>query len=906
MNKIRQPSAIFILVYIILYYLCIIVWSGNERMIVISGNIFQFVAPFIAFFWLIHACLHSTKKNRNFWLLLSLGCFFYVIGQGIWIYNELILGVTPSFPNWSDFFWLTQYVFYLAAFLFRMYYLRHSFSAFRFFLDIVTIMVVATSLSWDFVIHPMLTSINTNTFLFTFVYVGNPIGDLGLLFGALSLLLISDDKIPRKAYFPIVLGFLIKFCSNIIYAYLIVNNSYTTGSYIDPLWSLALLLIGFAGLNAREPVTPSSSQMIHQQKHPFLPYLSVTILLVFTIRKHYQIMEALTYGLTITIVLLIIRIILTLNNNANLIHKQHRLAEDLIEKNLQLEQMNQNISEKEQQLKDVFNNLDAVIWSRDLRTNTSMISIGVEKILGYSRNELQEDPLIWREAVHPEDADKVNEIDFTMSTNKKTNNNLIEFRIIQPNDDIKWIQILRSLIYDEKGQLVKIHAVITDITEHKRAEEKIEFMAYHDELTGLPNRNFYYVCLKKQMEQANGQLHKIAVLFMDLDRFKSVNDTLGHHVGDLLLQAVSIRLKDNLPNSGTICRIGGDEFTIVLPSDSKDVHEGCAQKIIELLERPFYIEGHEIFITPSIGISLFPDHGESVEELTKKADIAMYYAKERGKNNYYVYTSGLDKKNARKIKLENALRRAIGNNELFLHFQPKVELTSGKIVGMEALIRWNHPELGSISPVEFIPIAEDMGLIIQIGEWVLKTACQQNKEWQEIGLPCIPVSVNVSARQLNEHFVATVFRVLQETKLDPGCLELEITESVMQNINESSQILNELKELGIQLSLDDFGTGYSSLSYLKHLPVDSIKIDRSFINDILAHSNGGVMVKTIIDMGRNLNFNVIAEGIENEQQNLFLKENNCYIGQGYYFSPPLPTDKMGTFLGLHRDGSHGF
>ena len=873
MNKIRQPSATFILVYIILYYLWIIVWSGNESMIGIGGNIFQFVAPLIALFWLIHACLHTSKKDRNFWLLLSLGCFVYVIGQGIWIYNELILGVTPSFPNWSDFFWLTQYVFYLAAFLFRMYSLRHSFSAILFLLDIVTTMVVATALSWDLVIHPMLSSVTSNTFLFAFIYIGYPIGDLGLLFGSLSLLLISDDNIPRKAYFPIVLGFLIKVFSNIIYAYLIVNNSYTTGSYIDPLWSLALLLIGLAGLNAIVPANHSSRKMIQQRNHHILPYLSVSILLVFTIRKHYQIMEALTYGLSITIVLLIIRIILTLINNENLLQKQHRLAEDLIDKNLQLEQMNQNISEKEQQLKDVFNNLDAVIWSRDLRTNTSMISIGVEKILGYSRNELQEKPFIWKEAVHPEDVDKVDEIDFTIST-KKTNNNLIQFRIIQPNDDIKWIQILRSLIYDEKGQLVKIHAVITDITEHKRAEEKIEYMAYHDELTRLPNRNFYYVCLKKQMEQANGLLHKVAVLFMDLDRFKSVNDTLGHHVGDLLLQAVSIRLKDCLQKSGTICRIGGDEFTVVLPSDSKDIYEGCAQKIIELLERPFYIEGHEIFITPSIGISLFPDHGESVEELTKKADIAMYYAKERGKNNYYVYTSGLDKKNARKIKLENALRRALRNNELSLHYQPKVELKSGEIIGMEALIRWNHPELGSISPVEFIPIAEDTGLIIQIGEWVLKTACQQNKDWQKIKIPCIPVCVNVSARQLNEHFVATVFRVLQETKLDPGCLELEITESVMQNINESSQILNELKALGIQLSLDDFGTGYSSLSYLKHLPVDSVKIDRSFINDILAHSNGGVMVKTIIDIGRNLNFNVIAEGIENEQQNLFLKENN--------------------------------
>ncbi|MGX6445073.1 putative bifunctional diguanylate cyclase/phosphodiesterase [Neobacillus sp. K501] len=886
----RKLPPITILVYVFLYYFWIILFKDNKEILTIGSDLLQITAPIIAFFWLFHTYNNTKNKNRSFWLFLAIGCLSFIIGEAIWNYYELFLQLTPPYPSWADLFWLLQYVFYIFAFGTRMYFFKHSFTTIRFFIDTVIVMVVAVVLNWEFIIHPAFKSLDSNSVLFNITYLGYPIGDLFLLSSALSLFLISDATIPRKSFLLIIFGFLINFIVNSSFSYLVINNSYNSGNFIDPLWALSNMLVGLAGLYANVSTGELQKEIQHHRSRHFLSLFSVTILLVFTIRKHYQIMEVLTYGLAFVIVLLMIRLVITLTYNEKLLFKQEELTEDLLNKNLELQTMNQNLSEKEQQLNDVFNNLDAVIMSIDLQTKKIITSPGVEKIFGFPTEDLQRNHLLWKEAVHPEDKEVADEIDLTISQ-AITKTSLHVFRTILPGKQIKWIQLLRTPILDDQGQLIKINGVFTDITEHKKAEEQIEYMAYYDDLTRLPNRNLFYKRLNQEMVRASENQKKLAVMFMDLDRFKTINDSLGHHIGDLLLQAVSERLKTLLNDHPIISRIGGDEFTIVLPSDQNSEYENLAKEVIELFTRPFLLEGHEIFITPSIGISLFPDHGNTEDELIKKADLAMYYAKDRGKNNFYVYTTGLEKIHSRKMKLENYLRRAIEKHELSLHYQPKVELTTGKIIGMEALIRWNHPILGNISPLEFIPLAEESGLIISIGEWVLKTACQQNKEWQKFGVPCIPISVNVSARQLNSDIVGTVFKVLQETQLDPSCLELEITESVMQNINESSLILNELKDLGIQLSLDDFGTGYSSLSYLSHLPVDSVKIDRSFIHDIL-NNNGGILVKTIIDMGRNLNFSVIAEGVENEQQIRFLRENNCFIAQGYYYSPPVPKEKM--------------
>jgi len=897
LSKLRKWAPPFVFIYILLFYSWIFFWREREKidMVVLGSNLFQLLAPIIACILLINTFLHTFKKERMFWLLLSFGCFSYGIGQGIWSYYEIYIGDAPIFSKSIVLFWILQEIFFLSAFVIKIKSLRQSVSMTVFVLDILTIMVVMASLSWEFIIQPMLSSVGTASLWIVVSYIALPISDLGLLFGFFSFFLIGDEQISRKALLLISLGFLINVYFNTQYAYLAINNNYQTGSHFDLFWSLSFLFIGIAGLYSEVSINQAVKQNIYAKAYKyrhFLPYLFVLVLLVFAIRKHYQILEVLTYGLSITIVLLITRLNVTLLKNEELLRNMQRLTEKLSMKNFELKNINQALSEKEQQLQDVFDNLDAVIWSVDYRTNKVMISSGVEDIFGFQRRDLLADPAVWKKVIHPEDMGFLREFDF-MNNNT---NPLIEFRIIQQNGEIKWVQVVRTNVVDEKGQLIKAHAVITDITEHKEAEEKIEYMAYHDELTGLPNRNLFYRSLKQELKKAKNHQKKLALLFIDLDRFKGINDTLGHLIGDQLLQDVAKRLQKCVQDNGIVCRIGGDEFTIVLPSNEREDSERLAQKIIRILEKSFSIQGNELFITPSIGISLFPTHGEMEEELIKKADMAMYHAKARGKNNYYVYTVDLDETNSRKMKLENALRKAIDNNELSLHYQPKVELASEMIVGTEALIRWNNPTLGNISPVEFIPLAEETGMIHQIGEWVLQTACEHQKEWQKKGVPSIPVSVNVSAGQLRKDFIEKVDQIIKETRVDPRILEFEITESVMQNMNETSKILQGLKQLGVNLSIDDFGTGYSSLSYLKNLPVDCVKIDKSFIDDILETSNGGVMVKTIIDMGRNLNFTVCAEGIETEQQKKYLKQHNCTLGQGYLFSPPLPAERIVPLL----------
>ena len=437
-----------------------------------------------------------------------------------------------------------------------------------------------------------------------------------------------------------------------------------------------------------------------------------------------------------------------------------------------------------------------------------------------------------------------------------------------------------------------------DISQRKKSEKTIEQMAFYDALTGLPNRHMF----KKHLNEilTNHENKKLAVLFLDLDRFKNINDTKGHTIGDLLLKIVAKRLKMAVKNEGMVSRQGGDEFIILLEDIDKEKVAEVANQIIEQFSNPIEINQQEFFVTPSIGISIFPNDGEDEETLIKHADTAMYLAKERGKNNFQFYTSKLQELASRKMELENGLRKALEQEQLWLYYQPQVDLETEEIVGIEALIRWNHPANGMISPSEFIPLAEETGIIIPIGKWVLRKACEQNMYWQKLGYKTIPIAVNVSVRQLQEDdFVKTVTTILKEVGLDPRYLELEITESIMQNIDRSTIILNQLKELGVKISIDDFGTGYSSLSYLKHLPIDSIKIDKSFIDDIINHSNQGEMVKTIINMGNNLTFNVIAEGIETQKQVIFLKQHDCKSAQGYFYSKPLPAKQMEELL------SHG-
>ncbi|WP_243385924.1 EAL domain-containing protein [Bacillus kexueae] len=440
-----------------------------------------------------------------------------------------------------------------------------------------------------------------------------------------------------------------------------------------------------------------------------------------------------------------------------------------------------------------------------------------------------------------------------------------------------------------------IQVIIRDISEQKKSEEKVRYYAYYDVVTGLPNRHHLIEHIQKVKEKVIQENKGFSVMLLDLDRFKIINDTLGHDVGDQLLKEVSNRLVTCLEEKTFISRFGGDEYVIVIESTDEDVVGKVAKKIITELSIPFQLNQNEVYITPSVGISMFPVDGYEIDSLIKKADIAMYSVKQKGRNDFSFFDSRLFEKHHRKMSLEHDLRKAIDYDELFLVYQPQIELSTGKIIGVEALVRWKHPNLGIISPNEFIPIAEETGQIGFIGEWILKTACAQLKEWEDLGLQDIQVSVNVSVHQfLNQRFVAMVEEVLNETNVNPVCLQLEITESFVQNLEESVIMIEKLKELGLKIAIDDFGKGYSSLSVLKNLPVDHLKIDRSFINDI--DTDGKELMKTIIQMGRGMNFTIVAEGVEEKTQADFLKDHECHIGQGYYFSKPLEQHEMVRLL----------
>ncbi len=470
----------------------------------------------------------------------------------------------------------------------------------------------------------------------------------------------------------------------------------------------------------------------------------------------------------------------------------------------------------------------------------------------------------------------------------------------------EWVTI--SALKNNRGKITHYMGVFTDLTKKKRAEETIRTMANFDPLTGLPNRSLFRDRLQQSISQMKRQGKLLAVLFLDLDRVKLINDTLGHHIGDLLLKAVAERLTYCLREGDTVARLGGDEFMLLLPGIEHvtDVTH-LTQKILEDLKPSFRIDGHDLYITASIGISVFPFDGVDVETLSKNADTAMYRAKRQGRNSYQIFTPAMNEEAFEQLKFGNSLRRALDRGEFLLHYQPQVSLITGEIIGMEALVRWRHPELGLVPPKKFIQWAEDSGLINPLGEWVLKEACTQNRQWQLAGLPRLCVGVNLSASQFKEQdFVHTVEKVLEDASLAPDCLDLELTESViMENVGHSLRAPHDLRAMGIRFSIDDFGTGYSSLSYLKHFPVHTLKMDQSFVRDLSTDKNDAAIATAVIALGHSLNLTVLAEGVENEMQLDILRQLGCDKMQGFLYSQPLETSAFEAFIRSRKNFNDG-
>lgn len=462
-----------------------------------------------------------------------------------------------------------------------------------------------------------------------------------------------------------------------------------------------------------------------------------------------------------------------------------------------------------------------------------------------------------------------------------------------------WVQTLIIPFINSKGEPYQFITIRNNITDRKEAEKEIRFLATHDHLTHLSNRRNFEVELQKAINREE----KVAVFFIDLDRFKYINDSLGHSSGDHLIKLVAQRLRELVDRDCIISRQGGDEFTILMKYEDIETILKVARNLIEGIKLPFIVEHIEIFTTCSIGISLYPEHGDDIETLIKNADIAMYWTKDNGKDDFSIYQDHMKERSDKIMRMELDLRKAIENKELILHYQPKIHLGNDEIIGCEALIRWIHPNRGMISPAEFIPLAEETGLINEIGEWVLEEACRQNKRWHEAGFSNLIVAVNMSAYQFKQpNVVGAIERILSETKLEARFLELEITESIsMLAEKDIIEKLYELKKVGVSIAIDDFGTGYSSLKYLDKLPVDTLKIDKSFIDRIgeFDYHRSSFMTNAIISLAKSLNLQVVAEGIETEEQVNYLKNNQCEIGQGYFFSRPLPPDLLKDFLILH-------
>jgi len=455
----------------------------------------------------------------------------------------------------------------------------------------------------------------------------------------------------------------------------------------------------------------------------------------------------------------------------------------------------------------------------------------------------------------------------------------------------------------ENGVVVGYEGTNEDITDRKVAEERVQYLAYYDALTGLPNRTLLQDRLTKALADGRRQRYKIALLFLDLDRFKDINDSLGHSIGDLFLQEVAERLKRFAREQDTAARLGGDEFLIML-THIGDVSDAAvaAERLMDAMNAEFVIEGHSLNVSCSIGISIFPEHGADCEPLIKNADAAMYSAKADGRDNFRFFTEDMNAQAVERLTLESSLRSALAKEQLFLMYQPQMDIATGRIIGLEALLRWQHPELGLVPPDRFIRIAENSGLIVPIGEWVLRIACSQARKWQDEGIPAVSVAVNVSAVQFRqEGFGEVIRKVLHETGLAPQYLELELTESLLlANADVTLSVLKELKSMGVTLAIDDFGTGYSSFSYLKKFPVSKLKIDRSFVRDVATNPDDAAITTAIISMAKGLNLKVIAEGVEDEAQMSFLRAHQCDEIQGYYFSKPLAANQVaGKLRGDH-------
>ncbi|MCE4047597.1 putative bifunctional diguanylate cyclase/phosphodiesterase [Bacillus sp. Au-Bac7] len=761
----------FIVFFIVANVLWNIIFSSNQQLLDWGGVSFQLIACSASIYWILSTFLKDKTSAKSFWLLLALGVLFYLVGTMLWSYNQFILNNNSGYGKLAEKFFIVQNILYFLSLLVLINQIKSSLLTIRFLLDILIAMSAAVTFSWLFLIRPLFSqSANISFSLTELIY---PILDLIVLVGVISLFNTSKRVLAKKTTFLLVAGLLTQIVADTIFTYLKVIDAYSVGSINEPMWILSALLIGLSGIYHQPAPAFALSRNNTQEneniyiKH-IIPYFGVLILTFYFTYLLYG-THPVFLGLSISIILLIIRQIFTLLENDRLVDDLNKLNEGL-----------------EQKVKE--------------RTD-------------------------------------------------------------------KLVEIINSM----------------------------EYLAFHDVVTGLPNRRYMEKRLAQALEN-NCSSKKLAFILLDLDRFKHINDSLGHSYGDLLLKEVGERLSANVSPNGVVCRIGGDEYALLIENAEICKIEELAQLILKSLRESYFINNVELNITPSIGIAMYPDHGSDLDALLMKADTAMYNVKENGKDHFKVYNGSMSMKSI--MELERSIRKGLERNEFILHYQPQISLHTRQIVGVEALVRWERPGIGLVPPGEFIPIAEETGLILPIGESVLWQACRQSVLWCKKGFPDLRIAVNISSLQFQqENFVNLVKTIMNETGANPKNIELEITESIaMGPIEQNMSKLACLKEMGFNIAIDDFGTGYSSLHYLSKFQIDRLKIDRSFITSLEKSEKDTAIVRMIVMMSKALNVKVIAEGVEDEHQRAFLEEVQCDELQGYLFSRPLNVEDCEKFL----------
>lgn len=559
----------------------------------------------------------------------------------------------------------------------------------------------------------------------------------------------------------------------------------------------------------------------------------------------------------------------------------------------ELRSTQKKLEENQLLYQSLFEHSQDAVFSFDTNAKILSMNPATEKLLGYSFEEFK---VVKASELIVEKYLQLHHYSFKKALKGEPQN--FDIEIYHRSGESIYLNLTYLPILVDQ-QVTGIYTIGKDITERKKAQKLNAYLAHHDELTKLLNRRGFEDKLNKALDKAKQLKHKLAVMYIDLDRFKNINDTLGHYIGDQLLEQLALRLNTNMGEGHSIARMGGDEF-MVLCSDITSEGDAmiCANNLLAGLGEPFFIEGNELYVTASIGISIFPENGSNVIDLMKHADIALYRAKDHGRNNFQIYSAIMDKSNYQTLLLERDLRKALNNDEFVFHFQPRIDSVSRKMIGAEALIRWQHPVHGLLAPSEFIPLAEETGLITQIGDWVKGKVCEQLIKWKKAGVPVVPISINISPQSfLQKDFAENFRRILAQYGVEGNMLEIEITEnSLMKNEDMVIDTINELKKMGIKIFIDDFGTGYSSFSYFKTFKIDGIKIDRSFIRNISCQSENAGITAAMIQLAQLLNMNVVAEGVETEEELLFLHHQKCSQVQGFLFSKPLQIGEFEELL----------